>query len=138
MTKDDLSVLYRNYIGCLNQQDWQRLGDYVADNVERNGQPVGLAGYREMLQGDFAAIPDLRFTIELLVSDPPCIASRLAFDCAPKGELFGLPVNGKRVHFSENVFYKIADGKIATVWSVIDKAAVETQLRQQAKALTRA
>ena len=129
MTKDDLSILYRKYISCLNEQDWLHLGDYVADNVERNGQPVGLAGYREMLKGDFEAIPDLYFTIELLVSDPPYLASRLAFDCAPKGELFGLPVNGKRVHFSENVFYWIADGKIATVWSVIDKAAVEAQLR---------
>jgi predicted ester cyclase len=32
------------------------------------------------------------------------------------------------VAFSENVFYTFVDGKIAQVWSVIDKAAIERQL----------
>ena len=127
MTKDDLSALYRRYIDCLNDQDWANLGDTIADQVERNGQPIGLAGYREMLKADF------RFTIDLLASDPPYIASRLAFDCAPKSELFGLPVNGRRVRFAENVFYKVATGKIEVVWSVIDKAVIEAQLQQRTK-----
>ncbi|MGF6640950.1 putative ester cyclase [Paraburkholderia sp. MM6662-R1] len=42
--------------------------------------------------------------------------------------LLGLPVQGKRVEFSENVFYEFGDGKIRQVWSVIDKAAIESQL----------
>jgi predicted ester cyclase len=37
-------------------------------------------------------------------------------------------VNGKKVRFTENVFYQWRDGKIEQVWSVIDKAAVEAQL----------
>jgi predicted ester cyclase len=56
------------------------------------------------------------------------LAARLAFDCTPKGEFLGLPVNGRRVAFTENVFYEFRDGKIAQVWSVIDKAAIEAQL----------
>jgi predicted ester cyclase len=32
------------------------------------------------------------------------------------------------VSFSENVFYEFRDGKIREVWSVIDKAAIESQL----------
>jgi predicted ester cyclase len=35
------------------------------------------------------------------------IASRLWFVCTPVGTLADLPVNGKRVQFSENVFYEI-------------------------------
>jgi predicted ester cyclase len=81
-----------------------------------------------MLEGDFRAIPDLRYDIALLISDPPLVASRLRFDCAPKGLLFGLPVNGKRVSFTENVFYEYRDGRMQNVWSVIDKAAIEAQL----------
>ncbi len=42
--------------------------------------------------------------------------------------LFGLPVNVKRVSFDENVFYEFRDGRIETVWSVIDKAAIAAQL----------
>ena len=62
------------------------------------------------------------------MSDGDYIASRLAFDCSPKGKFLGLDVNGKRVSFTENVFYEFRGAKIARVWSVIDKAAIEAQL----------
>ena len=128
MNKPDLSDLYRNYIACLNQQDWPRLEQFVRDDVHYNGQRIGLSGYREMLERDFREIPDLQFNIELLVSDSLFIASRLHFACTPKGTFLGLPVNGKSVSFAENVFYRFREGKIEQVWSVIDKAAIETQL----------
>jgi predicted ester cyclase len=123
-----LSDVYRNYVDCLNGQDWVNLEQFVDDKVHYNGKRVGLADYREMLKGDFRAIPGLYFNIELLLSDPPRIASRLHFDCTPTGILFGLPVNGKRVQFDENVFYEFANGKIARVWSIIDKAAIADQI----------
>ncbi len=53
-----------------------------------------------MLERDFQEVPDLHFKIELLLADPPHIASRLAFDSTPKGKFLGLPVNGKRVSFA--------------------------------------
>jgi predicted ester cyclase len=128
MTKAALSEKYRAYISCLNKQDWTNLGRFVGDQVHYNGNLIGLSGYREMLEKDFEAIPDLRFNIQILISDPPYIASRLAFDCTPKGELFDLPVNGRRISFTENVFYQFQNDKIERVWSVIDKAAIEAQL----------
>ena len=128
MTKEELINQYRGYIHCLNKHEWARLGDYVSDATQYNGDAIGLAGHQKMLEGDFAAIPDLLFQIEFLVSDPPYVGARLLFDCTPKGELFGLPVNGKRVSFTENVFYRFTNGKIETVWSVIDQAAIEAQL----------
>lgn len=128
MTREALIVVYRQYIDCLNRQDWDELQQLVHEDVHYNGAHVGLAGYRSMLEGDFRAIPDLRFQIELLVCDPPHIASRLHFDCTPIGTLFELPVNGKRVRFEENVFYEFEDTRIARVWSVIDRAAIARQL----------
>ena len=128
VNKAELSEVYRGYIACLNQQDWSSLDRFVEDNVSRNGQEIRLSGYRKMLERDFSEIPDLHFNIQLLVSDPPYLASRLLFDCRPKGEFLGLPVNGKRVIFSENVFYEFRDRKIVQVWSVVDKAAIEAQL----------
>ena len=128
MTETALSATYRAYIGCLNRQDWENLHRFVADDARHNGRPFGLVGYRAMLERDFEEIPDLRFTIELLVCEPPFVASRLRFDCRPKGVFLGLPVNGKRVVFAENVFYRFRDERIAEVWSVIDKAAIEAQL----------
>ena len=128
VTKDDLADIYRDYIACLNKQDWPNLGQFVHDDVHYNGERIGLSGYRDMLERNFREIPDLYFAIDLLISEPPRIASRLNFDCTPTGLLFGLNVNGKRVSFAENVFYEFLDKRIWKVWSIIDKAAIESQL----------
>jgi predicted ester cyclase len=128
MNKTDLAKIYRDYIACLNSQDWSKLGQFVDDDVRHNARQIGLPGYREMLVNDFFEIPDLYFNIDLLISDPPYIASRLKFDCTPRAKFLGLPVNGKRVSFTENVFYEFREEKIWQVWSVIDKAAIEAQL----------
>ncbi len=128
MNKQELVVAYRAYLDCLNRQDWANLGLFVHDAATHNGKLIGLAGYLQMLEGDFEAIPDLHFTIEGVISDPPFIASRLRFDCCPKGLFLGLPVNGKRVKFMENVFYEYADGKIKNVHSIVDKGMIEAQL----------
>jgi predicted ester cyclase len=76
-----LSDAYRAYIDCLNEQNWPKL------------------------ERDYSEIPDLTFDVQMLISDPPYIASRLGFDCTPKGTFLGLLVNGRRVSFTENVFY---------------------------------
>jgi predicted ester cyclase len=128
MRKTDLSVVYRGYIACLNKQNWSKLEQFVHDDVHYNEQQIGIGDYREMLERDFSEIPDLHFDIQLLISDPPYIASRLRFNCTPKGTFLGLHVNGKRVSFTENVFYGFRGEKIAQLWSVIDKAAIEAQL----------
>ena len=127
----DLAEQYRNYIACLNDRRWQDLGRFVDDNVHYNGKPVGLAGYRAMLEDDVITIADLRFNIDLLVVEPPNVASRLLFDCSPRGRFLGLATHGRRIRFYENVFYAFEQGKIVRVWSVIDKAAVESALQRE-------
>jgi predicted ester cyclase len=128
MADPSLANVYRAYIDCLNRQDWVELGQFVHGEVRYNGQLIGLSGYREMLERDFREIPDLHFNIQLLICEPPRIASRLGFDCTPKGSFLGLEINGRKVSFAENVFYEFDGQKIKAVWSIIDKAAIEAQL----------
>lgn len=127
-TAHALRSLYQRYLDCLNAQDWPGLGEFVHEEVSHNGRAFGLAGYRSMLENDFEQIPDLQFHVEVLVCEPPVIAARLKFHCAPKGEFLGLPLNGRTVSFAENVFYEFEGRKIKTVWSVLDKTAIEEQL----------
>ncbi len=128
MSKANLEARYREYIDCLNGRDWANLGRFVADDVRHNGRPLALDGYRSMLENDYEQIPDLRFEIEMLVADPPRLAARLRFDVTPEATFLGLPVNGRRVTFHENVFYEMESGRIREVWSIIDKRAIEAQL----------
>jgi len=128
MPDESLTTLYRAYIACLNTGELSRLGEFVADHVEHNERAIGLPGYRDMLAGDYRDIPDLHFEVRKLVADRSMVAARLAFDCHPAGRFLGLDVDGRRVRFCENVMYEYADAKIVRVWSVIDKAAIESQL----------
>lgn len=124
----ELSEIYRAYIGCLNRQDWCDLDRFVDDTVEHNGRPFGLAGYREMLVKDFQNIPDLHFQIDFLVTSTPHVAARLLFDCSPKDGFLGLKIGGRKVSFTENVFYEFRGMKIISVWSIVDKSAIEEQI----------
>jgi predicted ester cyclase len=128
MDETGLSAIYLDYLACLNAQNWPLLGQFVSDDAIHNGKKIGLSGYQAMLKKDFRDIPDLYFDIQLLVCEPPYISSRLHFDCTPAGAFLGLPVDGRRIVFAENVIYEFQQEKIREVWSVIDKAAIEAQL----------
>lgn len=125
---NDATAFYDRYIACLNARNWERLVEFVADDVVHNGRCLGLDGYRAMLQENCRDIPDLYFDVDLVVAEERHIASRIHFKCTPIGQFLGLPINGRRVAFYEHAFYALNNSKIAKVFSVIDKAAIETQL----------
>lgn len=122
--------MYRQYIACLNARAWSELGEFVAADVVHNERPLGVHGYRAMLEENVRDIPDLYFNAAIVVANASHVASRLRFDCTPVQEFLGVPVNGRRVMFHEHAFYTLRAGKIAEVFSVIDKAAVEAQARR--------
>lgn len=130
MPDTSLKARYRQYLDCLNAQAWDRLGELVAQEVVYNDQCIGLAGYRAMLEHDYLTIPDLRFVSDLLLADPPWIACRLVFDCSPRGTFLGLETHGRRITFSEHVFYRFEQGKIVQVQSLIDEATVRRAIAQ--------
>lgn len=120
---------YKRYIACLNARAWNELGEFVTADVVHNGRPLGVDGYRAMLEGNVRDIPDLHFNADLVVANESHVASRLRFDCTPVRGFLGVPVNGRRVVFHEHVFYTLREGKIAEVFSLMDKTAVEDQVR---------
>ena len=85
MANAELCSAYQNNIRCLNEKEWPALSQFVDDDVRHNRPRIGLSGYRAMLQRDFDQIPDLFFLVQLLICDPPYVASRLVFNCTPKG-----------------------------------------------------
>lgn len=127
----DLQAFYNAYVACLNARSFSSLGIFVHAEVSHNGRALGLSGYIDLLERDVSHIPDLQFAVAQLCTDAQqgLIAARLDFDCTPTGDFLGLAVNGRRVQFSENVFYTLRDGKIWQVDSVIDKVAIERQLQ---------
>jgi predicted ester cyclase len=80
-----------------------------------------------MLEADVAAVPDLLFIAELIVTQDDVVACRLAFQCTPQQQFLGFDPPGTPIAFAEHVFYRFCDSKIAEVWSVIDTQAIAAQ-----------
>ena len=63
MTKTDISDIYRDYIACLNKQDWPNLGKFVHQDVHYNGERIGCQVIMRCWSEIFA-----RFRISILTS----------------------------------------------------------------------
>lgn len=123
-----LLAVYRDYLACLNARRWDDLGRFVADDVRYNDEPVGLAGYRAMLEADVDNIPDLQFVPEILLAADDVVSCRLVFRCTPRRRIFGVEPTGAQVTLAEHVFYRMVDARIVDVRSLIDTQAVRDQL----------
>jgi predicted ester cyclase len=128
MTPAETETHYRRYIDALNNRLVADLGAFVHEALTYNGGPMTRFDYQNLIAGDIAAIPDLYFDIHLLVVDRDQVACRINFNCTPRGEFLGLRPNGKAISFCEHVFYRLRDGKIYEVWSLLDRPAIAAQL----------
>ncbi|OBB37209.1 ester cyclase [Mycobacterium sp. 852002-51961_SCH5331710] len=132
MSERDLSAVYRDYLGCLNERRWSDLGIFVADRLSYNGKRMTLADYRALLEADTAATPDLLYDPEILLADDRFVACRLSFRCTPRHTFLGIEPTGRPVSFAEHVFYRFEAQRIVEVWSLIDKEAVREQMLRKA------
>lgn len=130
MSEADLEATYRAYIAVLNDRRFGELAHYVHERITYNDEPLSRLQYEDLLAGDVQAIPDLAYQIQTLVVQGGQVACRLWFECTPREGFPGLEPTGARVAFAEHVFYEFEDGRIRRVRSVIDRSAVERQLRQ--------
>lgn len=122
---------YRAYIDSINSNTMEtELSKYCHSQVVHNEIQYTLDEYRQLIQDSKDRIAHLHFHIEILLFDSfsQKLAIRLLLSGTPIQSIDGIPPNGNLVHFSENVFYQLVDGKISQVWSLVDWKAVHSQL----------
>ena len=132
MNNGDLEIRYRAYLDALNERRLDDLVHFVQDEISYNGETMTRHQYQAMIAGDIAAIPDLIFDAHIIVASGDRVACRIVFDCTPQHEFLGFTPHGERMSFAEHVFYHFRDGRIAAVSSLIDRPAIEAQLRTDA------
>lgn len=128
MPHSDLEARYVAYLDALNDRRFGDLEEFVHDELTYNGEVLTRQEYTDMIAADIRAVPDLRFAARLLLADDDTVACRLWFDCTPTSTFFGMAPTGRRISFGEHVFYRFRAGRVAHVWSLIDRDAVVTQL----------
>ena len=126
---NDLEARYRAYLDALNERRLDDLVPFVQDELSYNGETMTRCQYQDLIAADITAIPDLFFDAQIVVASGDQVACRLVFDCTPQHEFLGFSPNGERLCFAEHVFYHFREGRIAAVSSLIDRPAIEAQLR---------
>lgn len=92
--------------------------------------PLGLTGVQALKQVWTVllhAFPDLRVESEDVIAEGDKVVSRNTVTGTHLGEYRGQPPTGRTVRYQEIFILRLADGKIAEIWGVVDVLA---QLRQ--------
>jgi len=127
VAQENLESTYLAYLDALNGRRFDELDRYVCDELVYNDQQLTRQQYADMIADDVRATPDLRFEAQLLSTTGDLVACRLWFNCTPTSTFLGLEPTGAAISFAEHVFYRFEGGRIAHVWSLIDRDAVAAQ-----------
>jgi steroid delta-isomerase-like uncharacterized protein len=115
--------LYRHYIEELwNKKNPEAVDRYVAhDYIEHNTNlPPGFDGRKRFVATVLTAFPDYHAEILEVVAEGDRVVARVEFTGTNDGPYEGRPPTHNKLRFSTADFFRIADGKIAEHWDVVN------------------
>ena len=133
MVTDQNKAVYRRFIqevfneGRLDMLDEMLSQSYVYRDAPP-GTPAGPEAIKQVVTMFRAAFPDLKITIEDLVSEGDKVCARLTTRGTHRGVLFGIPATGKAVTMTGLTMVRIADGRLVESWVKNDVMGLMSQL----------
>lgn len=128
--RDALLDLYRRYHEVCNAHAFDRLGEFVAEDVVVDGRATGLDAYAAGLRAVTAAFPDYHWQLQHLLVDGDWLAAHFADSGTHTGaDFLGVAATGTAARTQEFAFYRIAAGRIAEVHVTADNLVLLDQLR---------
>jgi hypothetical protein len=74
-------------------------------------------------------LPDLKVTIEVMITDKDHVAASFVYTGTHKGTYFGIAPTGRTIRFTSCDIFRVQDGQIVEHWGMGDIAGVLAQLR---------
>jgi steroid delta-isomerase-like uncharacterized protein len=134
MSAEEHKRLIRRWWDGLSQGNAAELIDevYAPDYVLHDPslpEPVqGGEGVREFIAAVTAAFPDGQATIEDLIAEGDRVMQRVTFRGTHQGEFLGVPATGRTVSAWVMVISRMAGGKVAEEWQLVDGLGLMQQL----------
>jgi predicted ester cyclase len=119
---------FTRYIAVLNTHHFQRLSEFMHDELLVNGQKLTLSQMITQLEAHIDAVPDLVWRVEEMAVEGNQVAARLLNRGTPVREWLGSKPNGSSVEFSEHLFHKVLDGRFFEQNFLLDAWSVQKQL----------
>jgi steroid delta-isomerase-like uncharacterized protein len=135
MTVEENKDLVRRYFDTIwNKFEIAREPEFVAKDIVVHAPPIpglpeGIAGPIQIVSTFRAAMPDLVLTNEDVFAEGDKVVQRWSTVGTHTGaDLFGVPASGKQIRLTGINEFRVADGRLAERWGVIDALALLQQL----------
>ena len=134
MAEAEGKALAERLIQTFNNRDFAALEDlFTPDYVNHNPPPFpGFSGDKEsqvrIIRGFAGGVPDARANIDHLVADGDLVVIHDVITGRHEGELFGFPATGNDVRAEFIHIFRVADGKFAERWGLVDAMTVMQQI----------
>jgi len=131
-TEEKNKQIVTDYVKATNIGELDKLDQWVVpDYVEHDpvpGQKPGREGLKEAYTMFNSPFPDLDFLFEDVIAEGDLVVGRGVISGTHKGEFFGVPPTGKKVHWTGTRLFKLEDGKITDGWVNIDMLGLMQQM----------
>jgi steroid delta-isomerase-like uncharacterized protein len=141
MSESNKDVIRRIYAEALNQGNLDVADELVAESFQLHDfvpgeRPTGPAALKAITRQLHTAFPnDLKFTIEDLVAEGDRVVVRWTQRGTHEGEYFGgIPATGLKIEQQAIVMYRVVDGKVTDLWSLVGQVDALQQMREAANA----
>ena len=99
----------------------------------RSGVPVeavprGPQAIKEHVAGWIASFPDLRFSIEQMLSEGDRVVTQLLMEGTHQGAWLGIPASGKKMQIRMFTVHRVEQGKIVEDWVLVESLGLFQQL----------
>ncbi|MEE9459587.1 MAG: ester cyclase [Candidatus Bathyarchaeia archaeon] len=133
MSLEANKVLVRRFVEEVQSQHKLTTVDEIMDPnmIDHAAQPSSLNSvetFKKFFSGMLIAFPDIKVDIHNQVAEGDKVVTHKTFHGTHKGEFMGIPPTGKKVALEVIDIFRIAGGKFAEHWAVIDMMSMMQQL----------
>ncbi len=117
--------------GNLALMDELIASDFVNHNVVGTGEEsssVGVENFRQEIRALRLAFPDLALSVIQLLADGDKIIAHLRVQATHLGEFGRIPATGRRIDVPSITIIRMANGKFAERWNLVDRYGLLQQL----------
>lgn len=132
MTLEDNKNLVRRLVDVVNTGEFDKMDELTTVDIVLHHAADRDITPREMYKQSFAmshrAFPDMHMVVDDLFAEGDKVACRWTLSGTHKSEYQGIPPTNKKIVFSGNNIFRIADGKVAEIWSRYNTLGLMQQL----------
>jgi steroid delta-isomerase-like uncharacterized protein len=131
-TQDSVKVFQRVVDELISNGNLAAVDELFApDFIEHEllpGVPPGREGAKQLFSALHTAFPDIRAEIEQVVAQDDKVVFHMTWRATQTGSFMGIPPTGKQVAFKVFDMVRVADGKVAEHWGLLDQMSLMQQL----------